>query len=256
MRTVIGVFDDEPYAEEAIAELQKRGFSPEDLSVIMKDRTIDAGTEMRKDVGGGVAKGTTSGIATGAVVGGIAGLLVGIGAFAIPGVGAFLVGGPLAAALGLTGAAASTVTGAATGAVAGGLIGALMGLGLTKEEAAAYEERIKAGALLMAVPALAEQEEEVVRILERFNATDITSVAVPTDRVRTTGRHYATEERDIDYSDRDMDYRDEDYETTTDYPSRSHAIMGTKGGRSAIHRDRRDFRDEQRRRTRRRRRIF
>lgn len=247
MRTVIGVFDDEPYAEEAIAELQKRGFSPEDISVIMKDKAIDAGVEMTKNVSGGVTKGTTSGIATGALVGGLAGLLVGVGAFVIPGIGAFLVGGPLAAALGLTGAAASTVTGAATGAIAGGVIGALMGLGLTREEAASYEERIKAGALLLAVPVLTEQEEEVVKVLERFNATDITAVSVPTDRVRSI-------ERDTHYADHDTDY-DDGYKTTSDY-HKSHAIAGTKGGRSAMSKPYGETTEEERKKTRRRKRIY
>lgn len=223
MRTVIGVFDEQPYAEESIAELTDRGYDAEDMSVLMKDRTVDAGTEMTKDVSGGLAKGATSGVATGAVVGGIAGLLVGMGALVIPGIGAFLVGGPLAVALGLTGAAATTVTGAATGAVAGGILGALMGLGLTREEAAAYEERIRAGALLVAIPVTAEQEDEVRSILERFNATDITSVSVPSDRIRTNRRAYQPVDRDIAYEDRDYDY------------SHPHATVGAKGGRSTRH---------------------
>jgi hypothetical protein len=55
----------------------------------------------------------------------------------------------LAGALGLTGAAATTAAGAMTGLVAGGLVGALTGLGVDREEAAIYEERIKRGEILL-----------------------------------------------------------------------------------------------------------
>jgi uncharacterized protein YcfJ len=248
MRTIIGVFNEQSYAQEAIAELQRRDFSPEDISVIMKDKTIDGGTEISRDLSGGVTKGAASGVTTGAVLGGLTGLLVGVGAFVIPGLGAFLVGGPLAAALGLTGAAATTVTGAATGAVAGGVIGALMGLGLTREEATTYEQRIRSGALLLAVPALEEQEDEVVRILERFNATDLTSVSVPTDRIRTAAGAHQIADRDMEYTD---GYEPSDY--PADYPARSHTTLGAKGGRSAL---RRTKEEQPRVRSRRRRRIL
>lgn len=215
MRTVIGVFSNEPYAEEAIVTLDERGFQAEDISVLMKDTAM--GHEVEHNTQAHVVKGVASGATTGAVIGGVAGLLVGIGALTIPGIGAFVVGGPLALALGLTGTAAATVT----GAVAGGLIGALMGLGLTKEEAEVYEERIKEGALLVAIPVSEEREEEVMSILSRFNATDITSVHIPTDKVRAT-------------STRAEAASDSDYDTYAkeNYIPRSQATIGMKGGRT------------------------
>lgn len=227
MRTIIGVFANHSYAQETMEELEKRGFSPEDISVIMKDSRVDAGVTTGHDYGSNVAKGAGSGVATGAILGGLTGLLVGIGALALPGIGAFLIGGPLAAALGLSGAAAATVTGATTGAVAGGLLGALTGLGLTREQAIAYEEQIKEGAVLMAVPVAEESEGDVRGILERFNATDITSVVVPSDRFRTKVTHHVADSQSA---------REDDAEELTPYAQQSYMTAGTKGGRSPIKR--------------------
>ena len=140
---VLGLFDDRNQAEAAIAELQNRGYSPKDLSIVMKD--TDEAQAVADDTGANVAEGATSGAVTGGAVGAIAGLLVGVGAMAVPGIGALLIGGPLAAALGLTGAAATTASGALTGALAGGLIGALVGLGVPEDSARVYEERVKEG---------------------------------------------------------------------------------------------------------------
>lgn len=172
-KTVLGVLYDPDEAQGTIADLEIRGYDPRDVSIIMRDQ--QRASKISGDTGATVAGGAVSGAATGAIIGGLAGLL---GAFIIPGLGAFLIGGPIAAAFGLTGAAASTVSGVATGAVAGGLIGALTGLGLTKDEAAIYEKRVKDGGVLLIVPAFENDEEEVMRILSNHGA----------DNVRVTSR--------------------------------------------------------------------
>jgi uncharacterized membrane protein len=101
---------------------------------------------------------------------------VGIGAIAIPGIGAVLIGGPLAAALGLTGAAATTVSGATTGALAGGLIGALTGLGVSDSDAKVYEESIKSGGVLVAVPAQHTDTADATTVLEKHGAQQVRSI--------------------------------------------------------------------------------
>jgi uncharacterized membrane protein len=162
--TVLGVFNSQTDAENAIDDLKEHGYNPKDLSIVMKDNA--AAREVADNTGANVASGAISGATTGGVVGAIAGLLIGIGAITIPGIGALLIAGPLATALGLTGAAATTVSGAATGALAGGLIGALTGLGVPREDAQVYEERVRSGAILLAVPARASHEDEVREILD------------------------------------------------------------------------------------------
>lgn len=174
MRTIFGIFEDREDAEFALTDLDDAGYNPENFSIIMRDE--EKAEELERNTGAEVTAGAATGATTGAVVGGIAGLLIGIGTIAVPGVGALLIGGPLAAALGLTGAAAITAEGAMTGALAGGLIGALTGIGVPKEEARLYEQKIREGATLLAIPVEHADEEEVMDILAQNNASDINSL--------------------------------------------------------------------------------
>ena len=176
-KTIFGIFDNRGNAEGALSELEDAGFRVKDISIIMKDsseaqkiREVTPGTTL----GEGAAEGAT----TGAVLGGLAGLLIGIGAIAIPGIGGLLIAGPLAATLGLTGAAATTVSGAVTGALAGGILGALVRLGIPENRAREYETSIKAGGILLAVPAEEREESEVREILEDHHAANVDAVRV------------------------------------------------------------------------------
>lgn len=166
---VLGVFSNHTDADSAIEDLRLAGFDTKEISLIVKDTTENG---MRAK-GATITAGTTQGVVTGGVIGGIAGLLIGMGAIALPGIGAILIGGPLAATLGLTGAAATTVSGAVTGALAGGIVGALTGLGLPEEEARLYEDRIKEGAVLIAVPSKEDRGEEIRGVLEQNDADQI-----------------------------------------------------------------------------------
>lgn len=175
MQTIIGIFQDRFDAETAVDELEEMGFNPKDVSVVVKDGAVV--TQNSGSKGGSVAEGAVSGAATGGVLGGLAGLLIGIGALVIPGVGAFLVGGPIAVALGLTGAAATTISGATTGALAGGLVGGLIGLGIPEDEARVYEQRVREGAVLLAVPTHTDTgEKEVRKVFEDYNADQIRTI--------------------------------------------------------------------------------
>lgn len=172
---ILGVFDKKTGAEDAINHLSSEGFTPQEMSVVLKDSEV--GTEIQENTGASVAEGMAEGAVTGGVVGGIAGLLIGIGAITIPGVGALFIAGPLAAALGLTGAAATTVSGAASGAVAGGLLGGLVGLGIPQEEAVIYENEIKAGGILLAVPSRGDTNM-ITDILTKHGAHQIRTINV------------------------------------------------------------------------------
>jgi uncharacterized membrane protein len=167
-KTLIGIFEAKEDAEGAISKLRHHDFDPKDISIVMKDRSV--ATHVADDTGVQVANGAATGVATGAIIGGLAGLL---STTILPELGAFFIGGPIAAALGLTGAAALGVSGAATGAAAGGLVGALTGLGLSHDEATIYEDRIKEGAILLAVPVGSNDEKEARIIMEDYDATDV-----------------------------------------------------------------------------------
>ncbi|AHV97332.1 general stress protein [Paenibacillus sabinae] len=138
-KKIVGIFDTEREATQAIKELQARGFRNEDISVVTRNRDdLNTITDDTDTVG---LEGVATGAATGGVVGGIAGLLAGIGALAIPGIGPIIAAGPIAAAL----------TGAAVGAGAGGLVGGLVGLGIPEDEAREYEGYVDQGKILVMV---------------------------------------------------------------------------------------------------------
>lgn len=218
-KIVLGVFVQENDAEEAINELKEVGYDAKDISIVMRYKTSAEG--LRESTGVNVAGGAVSGATAGGVLGGLAGLLIGIGAITIPGIGALLIGGPLAAALGLSGAAATTVSGAVTGALAGGLVGSLMGLGIPEEEAKVYEDRIKEGAILVAVPAREGNVSEAMNILEDFGADQVRSIDV-SDK-------YYTRDRDIDYDRRDkIEDRDDRSQPAAFFSDIGRAIRGKR----------------------------
>ncbi len=172
-RMVLGIFTDRWNAEDAIRRLHRSGFNPQDISIMMKN-TGEAKIMAEQTGVSEVVGGTVSGAAAGGVIGALAGILVANGV--IPGLGAFLIGGPLAAALGLTGTVATAVSGATTGALAGGLLGALTSWGLSDEDAKIYEQRVRAGGILLAVFTREGEEGEVRAIMEEMDATDVKSV--------------------------------------------------------------------------------
>jgi uncharacterized membrane protein len=193
--TLLGIFSQRMSAENAIAELERDGFNPRDISLIMKDQTT--GQTVTHQGGSNMAEGAVSGAATGGVLGALAGLLVGVGAIAIPGIGALLVAGPL------TGIAAATVSGAVTGVVAGGLVGGLIGLGIPEEEAKVIEGRIREGGILVAVPVLMEEEAKVRQVFQNFGA-DMVRVISQGERQREVfNQNYQAYEPKVSLSSKD-----------------------------------------------------
>lgn len=173
-KTILGIFTAKDDAQDALYHLEKAGYNPKDISIIMKDSIQTQ--KFVDNTGTNVAQNAATGATTGGVIGAFAGLLIATGV--IPGLGVLLIGGPLATILGLTGAAATTISGAATGALAGGLIGVLASMGIPKEEAEVYEERIKEGGILIAVPTYSQEVEEVMDILEQNGADQIRAINV------------------------------------------------------------------------------
>ena len=149
--TIVGVIDGADRAERALNELKDAGFTPEQVSVVAKDRQDTQQLAENTDMAG---EGAASGAATGGVLGGLAGFLVGISALVIPGIGP-IVG---------TGILLSTLAGAGIGAVAGGLAGALTAWGFSEAEVREYEARVAQGDILVAV----EVPDEVVARVEEM----------------------------------------------------------------------------------------
>lgn len=198
-KTIFGLLRSRGEADHVIDELRDYGYESEDISVIaMESGNTDFvydDDDYVEDRGSAFGSSTATGVAGGAVLGGLAGLLIGVGAIAIPGIGALLIAGPISAALGLTGVAATTVSGALTGALAGGIIGALVGLGVPEQDARFYEERIKEGGVLIAVPVTDMQAGDVKDILDEHGADNIREVemdkAIEEEEYRAPGYQHS-----------------------------------------------------------------
>lgn len=141
-RMVTGLFRDRDSAERAYNSLADRGYSKDDVTLMMSDDTrqthfADTDTELGSKAAEGAGIGAGIGGTIGAVLAGIA--AVGT-TLVLPGIG-LVIAGPIAAAL----------AGAGAGGVAGGLVGALIGAGIPEERVVHYEEGIKNGGILMGV---------------------------------------------------------------------------------------------------------
>ena len=136
-----GMFRDRESAEKAYNSALSRGYTKDDVNVMMSDQTRDSWFADGDD--SGLGSKAMEGAGTGSAIGGTLGAIIaGIAAIGtsvlIPGLG-LVVAGPLAAAL----------AGAGAGGLTGGLVGALIGSGIPEERAVQYEEGIKNGGLVM-----------------------------------------------------------------------------------------------------------
>lgn len=142
---VTGLFSDRDSAERAFNSATSRGYTNDDLNVVMSDETrkrhFGEGSGVETELGNKAAEGAGVGGAIGGGLGAIAAAIAAVGtSIAVPGLG-LVIAGPLAAAL----------AGAGAGAAAGGLLGALVGWNMPEERVKAYEAGIKDGGILMGV---------------------------------------------------------------------------------------------------------
>ena len=176
--TVVGLTSSHEQAENIVNELQRAGFSSDDVSALFPDKkgTRDFAHEKNTKA----PEGAITGASAGGAIGGTLGLLAGIGALAIPGLGPFIAAGPIMAAL----------SGAAAGATVGGVAGALIGMGIPEMEAKRYEGKIKSGNILLSVHVdSSEERDRAKKIFESGGATDVTTTgekSVPKSQ-RTAG---------------------------------------------------------------------
>ena len=179
--TVVGLVSSHEQAETIVNQLQRAGFSSDDVSALFPDKkgTRDFAHEKNTKA----PEGAITGASAGGAIGGTLGLLAGIGALAIPGLGPFIAAGPIMAAL----------SGAAAGATVGGVAGALIGMGIPEMEAKRYEGKVKGGNILLSVHVDdSEQRDRAKKIFESGGATDVTTTgekSIPkSQRAAASGR--------------------------------------------------------------------
>ncbi len=145
-RMLTGLFRDRDSAERAYSSLRSRGYSHDDVNVLMTDQTRDSWfsgedadntTELGSKALEGAGAGSAIGGTLGAIIGGIAAIGTNV---VLPGLG-LVVAGPIAAAL----------AGAGAGGLTGGLVGALIGSGIPEDRAKLYDEGVRNGGMVMGV---------------------------------------------------------------------------------------------------------
>jgi len=140
---VTGLFPDRASAESAYDLAQQRGYSKDDVNLVMSDETrskhFASESGVTTELGNKAAEGAGIGGAIGGTVGAVIAAIAALGTtLVLPGLG-LVIAGPLAAA----------AAGAGAGAASGGLIGALIGWNVPEERVKHYEDGIKKGGILM-----------------------------------------------------------------------------------------------------------
>lgn len=135
-----GLFRDRDSSEAAYKDLRDRGYSEDEINVMMSDDTRSKyypDSELGSKALEGAGVGSIVGGTLGALVGGLAAIGTNV---LLPGLG-LVVSGPIVAAL----------AGAGAGGATGGLAGALIGWGIPEERANLYEEGIREGGTVLGV---------------------------------------------------------------------------------------------------------
>lgn len=149
---VTALFKNRIATEAAVDAILKRGYSRDDISVMMSDATRSK--EFALQAKTHAAEGAGIGGAVGGAVGAVLAAIVAVGStIFLPGLN-LVIAGPIAAAL----------AGAGAGAATGGVIGALIGAGIPEYRAKVYEAGLKSGGILIGVEA--KTDEEVDRLEE------------------------------------------------------------------------------------------
>ena len=158
-RLVTGLFKTRVAAEAAVDAIVKRGYTRDDISVLMSDSTKSK--EFAVDTRTHAVDGAGIGGAVGGAVGAVLAALVAVGtSIALPGIG-LVIAGPIAAAL----------AGAGAGGATGGLIGALIGAGIPEHRAKVYDAGLRSGGILLGVEAKsAEDADKLEELLEALGA--------------------------------------------------------------------------------------
>ena len=128
-KLVTGVFKTRVAAEAAVDAILKRGYTRDDLSVLMSDATKSK--EFAIETGSRAGEGAGIGGAVGGAVGAVIAALAGAGA----------------------------------GGAAGGLVGALVGAGIPEHRAKVYDASLRAGGILIGVEAKTDEEADALEKL-------------------------------------------------------------------------------------------
>jgi hypothetical protein len=149
----------EPEANSILQHLRNIGFLSTEVSVLLQRSHDTRNISLREDA--------VRGAETGGLLGVVVGWIAGLSAFTIPGIGAFVAAGPIVSAIG------AGAVGGAVGALAGGS-GAFARLGIPRNDMHRFEERLRQGAILIAVHSDdPRRRDKALRVFKSSGAEDI-----------------------------------------------------------------------------------
>ncbi|MEG3845209.1 hypothetical protein [Microcoleus sp. herbarium14] len=158
-RQVLGTFSSREEAGEALDCLVFAGFPLARVFLLgqgsqERENSLNLPSDSFGSIAG-TATGLKKGMFLGNLLGGATGLMLGMGLLALPGVGQVVLSG----AIGFTLLSGGICT------AAGGLMGALIGLGLTSEQAKAYQQQISQGSVLLIVEGSGQEVDRAKYLL-------------------------------------------------------------------------------------------
>ncbi len=158
------LFHDRGAAENAYQELLDRGFTRDQISVLMSEESRTSFYGNTSVMTSKAAEGTGVGAALGGTAGAIVAAIAALGTtILIPGLNLVILG-PLAAA----------IAGAGAGGAVGGLIGGLVGAGIPEETVKHYENGLKKGGIVLVVqPRTNVEAVELEKAWQDFNGERI-----------------------------------------------------------------------------------
>jgi len=161
-KLVTGLFKNRLAAEAAVDAIMKRGYTRDDISVMMSDATHSK--EFVLQTRTHAADGAGIGAAVGGAVGAVLATIVAVAStIVVPGLN-LIIAGPIAAAL----------AGAGAGGATGGIIGALVGAGIPEYRAKVYEAGLRGGGILLGVEARTDEEvDKLEDMLEAIGAEHV-----------------------------------------------------------------------------------
>lgn len=160
-KIVVGLFDNQDYAETAARQIKDQGLRTDDISIVAKHGE-EHGAEIEGRMKGDhtdINDNISDGVLSGGVLGGIAGLVIGAGSMIIPGLGIIAAAGP--------------ITGLLSGAVTGGIVGGLVDLGIPENRSKQYESDIKRGKILFSMKTDEDKVDRITSILRNSGASGI-----------------------------------------------------------------------------------
>jgi hypothetical protein len=160
-KLVTGLFKTRVAAEAAVDAIIKRGYTRDDISVLMSDatKTKEFAVQTRTHAADGAGIGGAVGGAVGAAA---LAAIVTLGApIVLPGI---VIAGPIVAAL----------AGAGAGGATGGIIGALIGAGIPEHRAKVYDAGLRGGGILLGVESKSDEDaDKLEQLLEDIGADHV-----------------------------------------------------------------------------------